>query len=107
MGMTTILPENVSIINARLAQVGYRGAPVATGIYPNPVHSTTAPSDAQATVIHGPVSLSAITMAANVNANARAWANGTLARRFAANHAITPFHALRMPATIAVEPALS
>ena len=27
-------------INARLAAVGYPGAPVTTGIYPNPVHST-------------------------------------------------------------------
>ena len=25
-------------INQRLAQVGYQGLPVATGIYPNPVH---------------------------------------------------------------------
>jgi Carboxypeptidase regulatory-like domain/TonB dependent receptor len=38
-GIVTISPQNVSAINARLAQVGYRGAPVATGIYPNPVHA--------------------------------------------------------------------
>ena len=38
-GVVTILEPNVSAINARLAQVGYRGAPVATGLYPNPVHS--------------------------------------------------------------------
>src|SRR6185436_15485203 len=28
-----------AIINARLAAVGYPGAPIATGVYPNPVHS--------------------------------------------------------------------
>ena len=39
-GVTTILPENVAAINARLAQTGYQGQPVTTGIYPNPVHST-------------------------------------------------------------------
>jgi hypothetical protein len=39
-GVATILPENVPIINARLAQTGYQGQPVTTGIYPNPVHST-------------------------------------------------------------------
>ena len=39
-GVATILPANVPIINARLAQAGYQGQPVATGIYPNPVHST-------------------------------------------------------------------
>jgi hypothetical protein len=38
-GLATILPNNVSIINARLASAGYPGAPVSTGIYPNPVHS--------------------------------------------------------------------
>jgi hypothetical protein len=41
-GVATILDENVPIINTRLAQVGYQGQPVATGIYPNPVHSTHA-----------------------------------------------------------------
>ena len=39
-GVVTILPESVPIINARLSQAGYQGQPVATGIYPNPVHST-------------------------------------------------------------------
>ena len=34
--------ENVPIINARLAAVGYPGSPVTTGIYPNPVHSANA-----------------------------------------------------------------
>jgi hypothetical protein len=38
-GVVRILPENVSVINARLAQVGFQGEPVTTGIYPNPVHS--------------------------------------------------------------------
>jgi hypothetical protein len=38
-GLTTILPGNVPIINSRLAAVGYPGAPVSTGVYPNPVHS--------------------------------------------------------------------
>jgi hypothetical protein len=38
-GLTTILPSNVTIINARLAATGYPGAPIATGVYPNPVHS--------------------------------------------------------------------
>ena len=39
-GVVSIIPENVSTINARLTQVGYQGLPVATGIYPNPVHSS-------------------------------------------------------------------
>ena len=38
-GLVTILPENVPIINARLAASEYPGARVSTGIYPNPVHS--------------------------------------------------------------------
>ena len=38
-GLTTISDASVAIINARLAAVGYPGAPIATGIYPNPVHS--------------------------------------------------------------------
>ena len=41
-GLVTITPENVTAINARLDQVGYPGQRVQTGIYPNPVHSTTA-----------------------------------------------------------------
>src|SRR5689334_19273331 len=32
-GVTTITPANAAAINARLTQVGYRGQPVATGIY--------------------------------------------------------------------------
>jgi hypothetical protein len=39
-GLVTILPANVSIINARLTATGYPGSPIGTGIYPNPVHST-------------------------------------------------------------------
>lgn len=39
-GLVTILPENVPIINARLAAAGYPGASISTGVYPNPVHST-------------------------------------------------------------------
>jgi hypothetical protein len=38
-GLATIDGANVAAINARLAAVGYQGAPVSTGIYPNPVHS--------------------------------------------------------------------
>jgi len=38
-GVVTITADNVATINARLQQVGYQGQPVATGIYPNPVHS--------------------------------------------------------------------
>ena len=41
-GLVTISPGNVAAINARLAQVGYPGSPVTTGVYPNPVHSATA-----------------------------------------------------------------
>jgi hypothetical protein len=37
-GLVTILPQSVSAINARLANVGYPGSPVVTGEYPNPVH---------------------------------------------------------------------
>jgi hypothetical protein len=36
-GLTTITDANVAIINARLAAVGYPGAPVTTGPYDNPV----------------------------------------------------------------------
>jgi hypothetical protein len=38
-GVVSITPANVPVINARLAQAGYQGMPVTTGIYPNPVHS--------------------------------------------------------------------
>src|SRR6478735_3854617 len=37
-GLVTILPQSVTAINARLANVGYPGSPVVTGEYPNPVH---------------------------------------------------------------------
>ena len=40
-GLITITPANVTAINARLDAVGYQGPKIATGIYPNPVHSTT------------------------------------------------------------------
>jgi hypothetical protein len=39
-GLVTIPDSAVSAINARLAAVRYPGSPVATGVYPNPVHST-------------------------------------------------------------------
>ena len=39
-GLTTISETNVERINARLAAVGYPGAPVSTGVYPNPVRTT-------------------------------------------------------------------
>lgn len=38
-GVTTITQANTDAINARLAQVGYQGQSVTTGIYPNPVHT--------------------------------------------------------------------
>jgi hypothetical protein len=38
-GLVTILPGNVTAINARLADTGYPGSSITTGIYPNPVHS--------------------------------------------------------------------
>jgi hypothetical protein len=41
-GVVTITAANAAAINARLDQVGYQGQRVQTGIYPNPVHSTTA-----------------------------------------------------------------
>jgi Carboxypeptidase regulatory-like domain len=39
-GLITIAPASVDAINARLAVVGYAGAQIATGLYPNPVHNT-------------------------------------------------------------------
>jgi carboxypeptidase family protein/TonB-dependent receptor-like protein len=39
-GLVTIAPASAAAINARLAAVGYTGTPVATGEYPNPVHTT-------------------------------------------------------------------
>src|SRR4029077_4376807 len=41
-GLVTISPENVDIINSRLAAAGYRGPLISRGVYPNPVHMTTA-----------------------------------------------------------------
>lgn len=38
-GLTSISPANVAAINTRLAAVGYRGSPISTGVYSNPVHS--------------------------------------------------------------------
>lgn len=39
-GLVTISPQNVSLINARLAAIGYPGAAVTTGLYPDPAHLT-------------------------------------------------------------------
>jgi hypothetical protein len=39
-GLVTISPSAVAAINARLVAVGYPGAQIVTGLYPNPVHST-------------------------------------------------------------------
>jgi len=39
-GLVIVDPAIVNTINARLAAVGYPGAPVTTGEYPNPVNST-------------------------------------------------------------------
>jgi hypothetical protein len=39
-GLTTISPTNVSAINARLMETGYRGPQVATGLYATPVDTT-------------------------------------------------------------------
>ena len=38
-GLTTVPDATVALINARLAAVNYPGAPVTTGVYPNPVNS--------------------------------------------------------------------
>jgi Carboxypeptidase regulatory-like domain/TonB dependent receptor len=40
-GLTTVAEGDVDIVNTRLAAVGYPGQKVTTGIYPNPVDSTT------------------------------------------------------------------
>ncbi|MGE3510378.1 MAG: TonB-dependent receptor [Vicinamibacterales bacterium] len=40
-GLTTVSQANVDAINTRLQATGYPGLPVVTGIYPNPVDSTT------------------------------------------------------------------
>jgi hypothetical protein len=39
-GLVTILPENVTAVNARLAAAGYQGPLITRGVYPNPVDST-------------------------------------------------------------------
>ena len=41
-GLVTIVPDNVPVINATLLASGYPGSAVATGVYPNPVHSANA-----------------------------------------------------------------
>jgi hypothetical protein len=41
-GFITISPENVAAINSRLSESGYQGPLISTGIYPNPVHMSTA-----------------------------------------------------------------
>jgi len=38
-GVITITPVNVAVINARLQRSGYQGSLIATGLYPNPVHT--------------------------------------------------------------------
>jgi hypothetical protein len=38
-GLITIAPANVAAINAHLVAIGYPGAPISTGLYPNPVHN--------------------------------------------------------------------
>jgi len=39
-GLVTVSQDNINAVNARLSALGYKGAPVTTGLYPNPVHST-------------------------------------------------------------------
>lgn len=39
-GLIAIAPANVGAINAGLAADGYKGAQIATGLFPNPVHNT-------------------------------------------------------------------
>jgi hypothetical protein len=41
-GLVTIDPGQAAIVNARLADTGYRGMGVATGLYPNPLDTTSA-----------------------------------------------------------------
>jgi len=40
-GLTTISPANVDAINARLTAIGYPGSPITTGVYSNPVDTST------------------------------------------------------------------
>lgn len=39
-GLITIAPANVVAINTRLSAIGYPGAQISTGLYPNPVHNS-------------------------------------------------------------------
>jgi hypothetical protein len=39
-GLITIAPASVDAINARLAAIGYKGAPIATGLFSNPVRGS-------------------------------------------------------------------
>jgi hypothetical protein len=39
-GLITISPANINLINTRLAQTGYQGPQISTGLYPNPVHNS-------------------------------------------------------------------
>lgn len=39
-GLITIAPANAAAINGRLAELGLQGSQIATGLYPNPVHSS-------------------------------------------------------------------
>jgi hypothetical protein len=41
-GLVTILQPNVDAINARLSAMGYPGARITTGVYPNPAHTVHA-----------------------------------------------------------------
>jgi hypothetical protein len=41
-GLITISPASVDAIDARLRASGYPGAPIATGLFPSPVHNTNA-----------------------------------------------------------------
>src|SRR6185312_16988213 len=38
-GLITIAPASVAAINSRLQSIGYQGAQITTGLYPNPVHT--------------------------------------------------------------------
>jgi hypothetical protein len=39
-GIITISPANAAAINAQFAVFGYRGLPITTGLFPNPVHNS-------------------------------------------------------------------
>jgi hypothetical protein len=39
-GLITISPANAAAIDTRLADAGYQGAPIGTGLFPNPVHNS-------------------------------------------------------------------